>query len=134
MKQDNVSFQKISYVAAFIEKSLTAQDILGCDNTEKKAVLIKEYGYDAIIKEANAKIIDTYHCKSKVTDKMCTYQVLEFKLSDTLNARVISVEDHSTHKKTFLGVPINDQTKTCLGAIAWTFGETEESYTPIIET
>jgi len=38
------------------------------------------------------------------------------------------VEDHSVHKKTFLNVPIQDDTDSTMGAIAWTFSMPKEEY------
>lgn len=49
----------------------------------------------------------------------------------TGHAHVVAVECHSVHKKTFLGVRISDETKTCKGAIASTFPDGE--YAPDAE-
>lgn len=49
-------------------------------------------------------------------------------------ARFVKVQCQTTKKETIIRVPVTDQTKTCIGAIAWTFGEEENNYNPIKET
>jgi len=117
----------------FKEKSFTGKDILQLKNTEQKAVLIQHYGYQQILSDVNAKVIDTYKTKSKVTQKPVICELIEFQLDNT-TLRLVKVEDHSVHKITTLGVPIEDSTKTCLGALAWTFGMKEEEYNLLVET
>ena len=51
-----------------------------------------------------------------------------------LDARFVKVVCPSTGKSTFLRVDVSvPQTSTPLGAIAWTFGMTENEYKPIFE-
>ena len=127
----NTQFHKIAFFSAFVEKNLTGKEILSVENAEQKAELIKEYGYESILADANAIILDTMKTTSCVDGKLCTYQVMDIKLTDRLTQRVVAVECHSTHKKTFLGVRRTEETKTCKGAIASTFPELE--YKPEVE-
>jgi hypothetical protein len=114
---------------------MSGSEILMVKNTEQKAVLIEHYGYEKILKELkDVKVLDEVNDFSKVDNKPVKYQVLEFDL-DRVILRFVRVEDHSTHKVTCLGVPRNEQTKTCKGAIKWTFGlDEKEDYAPVIET
>jgi len=118
---------------AFIDCSLTAKDILNITNAEQRVVLIKHYGYDFICDELGSKTIDSYDGISQVTGKPVHYDLIDFELDGT-NHRFVKVEDHSVHKVVTLGVPVEDGTETCLGAIAWTFGMTEEEYKPELES
>lgn len=136
-----VNFQPNQYKKFFKDKNFTGIDILNLRNVEQKAIIIQEYGYDKILKEVNANIIDTYTGISKITGKQLNYQLFEFTLKDNLNrwgrflnVRLIQVECHTSHHKVTLGVPINNQTNDCLGAIAWTFGMTKEEYKLNIES
>jgi hypothetical protein len=127
---NNVRFPFASAYFAFVKKSLSGKDILGCKNTEQKAYLIMEYGYEFILKDANALLLDTQKVKSKVDGKTCTYQLFEYELAKNLKHKIISVECHSTHKKTFLGA--RQEAKTCIEAIGNTFPNVK--YEPEIET
>ena len=98
----------------------------------------------------NSEIIITYI--SKITGKKVHYELYDLYLTegelrqiatgtasvdhfiDNNVLRVIVVEDHSTHKKVFLGVPVQPDTDNCMGAIAWTFTMSKEDYKPILES
>jgi len=128
-----VYFDNEQFKQFFIEKKFSGKDILKLENSEQKAVLIQEYGYNKILKDVNAKILHTETKISQVTGKPCVSEVLEFKM-DNNTYRVVKVEDHSVHKITTLGVPREKQTETVRGAIAWTFGLSEGDYEPIKES
>jgi len=118
----------------FINKKFKGEDIIKLKNTEQKTAIIQHYGYESIIKSIpNLKTIDTKTVRSKVTNKNTNYQLLEFDL-DGQQCRIIKVECHTEHKPTFLGIPIEKQTETCMGAIAWTFGINTDDYLLEMET
>ena len=132
---EGVNFEPKQFDKFFKNKDFTGVDILKLRNVEQKAVIIQEYGYDKILDEVDANIIDTYTGTSKVTGKELSYQLFDFVLEDTesrwgrvLNIRLVQVECHTTHHKVTLGVPKIPKTNTCLKAIAWTFNLTEEEY------
>ena len=85
-------------------------------------------------RECEIRIIDMHETVSQVTGLPCRYQLLDMEYAPNLKIRAVQVEDHTTHKTVFLKVPISEETSTCLGAIAWTFGLDEETYKPSIET
>lgn len=49
-------------------------------------------------------------------------------------ARMLQVEDHTTHKFAFLSVHIGKKTDTCIEAVAWTFGLTPKEYKLTMES
>lgn len=131
-----IEFTQDEFDKFFVVKQFTARDILQLRNLEQKALIIKEIGYEKLMTMVNATLLDTYQDVSKITGKPVTYELREFIASyqPLLVARFVRVEDHSTHKITCLPVPARDETLTCLGAIAWTFGLTKEEYAPAVET
>ena len=119
----------------FFVKRATPRDIMDIRNAEQKAEVIKHYGYEYVVSGLeNVKILDTKIVKSKITKKSCEYRLIEFDIAQNLQARVVLVEDHTTHKKVFLGVPREKLTETCMGAIAWTFGMESKDYAPKMES
>ena len=118
----------------YVKGDATGRKILSARNVEQKAVLIKLFGYERILTDLDhSRIIDKYEKTSQITGKKTTCQLFEFMI-DSATLRVLKVEDHSVHKLTFLGVPRTNQTKTCIGAIAWTFGLKTEDYQPMMES
>ena len=120
-----IPFSKKLFEKFFKFKDYTGKDILNFKNVEQKAVLIQEHGYEKILEEVGAEVIDTQIGKSKITGKKVIYELLEFEINSAY-LRLIKVEDHTTHKIVTLGVPSN--MKTCMEAIAWTFGFDKEDY------
>jgi hypothetical protein len=125
-----VFFKKNDF-ARLVKRRPNGRAIMAVENAEQKAALIQLWGYERILKSCKSEILDTKKVKSKVDGKTCTYQVLEIKLTERLTHRIVAVECHSTHKKTFLGVRRTEETKTCAGAIASTFPGT--NYKPEAE-
>jgi len=130
-------------------KEINGKDIIKIKNVEIRATLIKFFGYDNLIKELNAKLIDAKDEFNNIDNLPLTNELWEFEmeierrrvrrferneLTNLMKFRFVKVEDWSTRKKVCLGVPINEQTNTVLGALAWTFGMTEEEYVLNIQT
>ena len=129
-----VFFEKELYDKIFIDKTMKGKDIIKLRNAEQKSAITQALGYSYIIDDITGiKIIDTYVDKSKVDGNKVTYEVLEFPL-DNNTIRIVKVEDHTEHKITYLGVPIEKSTETCMGAIAWTFNMEVNKYKPIMES
>jgi hypothetical protein len=87
-----------------------------------------------VLHEFDIRLIDVYEIKSRVTGFSCRYQLMDITYNNNQQIRVVQVEDHTTHETSFLKVPIEEGTSSCIGAIAWTFGLDEETYNPQIET
>lgn len=130
-----VFFDEDLFRTIFIDKKYSSKDILSIKNHEQKAAVIQVFGFEEIIDEIkDKKILDEVFETSKQDGKPVHYQVLEFDL-DGIKRRVVKVECHTEHKTTVIGVPIEKQTETCKGAIAWTFGlNPDEEYNPNIES
>ena len=135
---ENIYFDEELFDRAYITGDMTGKDILAVENAEQKVVLIRTYGYEHILDDVDATVLDTFDGTSEITGKPVHYELFEFNMEVFGRGgrmfRVIKVEDHTTHKSVTLGVPVNHQTRTCLGAIAWTFEMTEEQYKPFIES
>jgi hypothetical protein len=127
-----ISFDKKLYYDITDDK-LSGKEILGIANVEQRMAAIKHLGYGSILESVKAKVKNVYKGKSRITGEPVKYELLEFTMENT-PFRVVRVEDHTTHHTVTLGVPIQRSTETCLGAIAWTFGMTEEEYKPFLES
>ncbi len=128
-----VYFEYDLFDKIFIKKDIIGKDILNIKNTEQKAVTIQWFGYDRMINELGAEMIDSTTTISGVDMKPCICELYDFML-DNVRSRFIRLEDHSTHKITTLVVPVEKETETVIGAIGWTFGMKEDEYCPEIET
>jgi hypothetical protein len=128
-----VYFQPELFNKVFIEENISGEEIFGLRNTEQKAVAIHHIGYDKFIKELNAEKLDTWTTESVINGNIAVCILYQFML-DGIMLRFVEVQDHSTGKKTVLGVPVIKDTETAKGAVAWTFGKKESEYCPTIET
>jgi len=128
-----VYFEPELFNKFFITKKYKSGDILKLRNAEQRSAIIQVYGIETVLKELNRTVIDTWIKKSSITGKDAVCELFECEL-DKQTLRFVKVECHTEHKFTTLGVPINEQTKTCKGAIAWTFGVDEEEYNCMIES
>lgn len=77
--------------------------------------------------------LDTWITESVVNGNMAICSLYQFRLDGSI-LRFVEIQDHSTGKKTALGVPIIEETNTARRAVVWTFGRTAEEYGPTIET
>ena len=127
-----VFFNKEDFEKYVKGKKATGQQIIAVKNTEQKAVLIKIYGYEKVLSDLpNLKVLDIYEKVSKITGKNTKCELMEFDLTKTLKHKILKVEDHSTHKITFLGMP--RQIKTCLEGLAWSFDVKEGDYAKLVQ-
>lgn len=86
------------------------------------------------IPDCTIRVIDIYETLSKVTNMPCRYQLMDIDYGLDQTMRIIQVEDHTTHGTSYLKVPVIEETSSCMGAIAWTFGLDEQTYNPTIQT
>jgi hypothetical protein len=107
--------------------------IFKLENTEHKTIAIQHIGYDKLLDKLGAKKLDEWATDSIVNGNTAVCELFEFEL-DRSTFRFVKVQDHSTGKITALGVPVISDTKTAKGAVAWSFGMTEEEYNPTVET
>lgn len=128
-----VYFQPELFDKIFIQENIGSEEIFGLRNTEQKAIAIHHIGYDKFIKELGAEKLDTWTTTSVVNGNIAICELYQFKLDGNI-LRFVEVQDHSTGKKTVLGVPVIEDTDTAKGAVAWTFGRTASEYGPTIET
>lgn len=116
------------------DKKIKPKDILQIENVEQRGIAIKEMGYTLLLSSIKSFLIDEE--RVTINDKKLIYQVIETDLDDDADrmARFVKVQCPSTLKETILRVPYIKQTESCKGAIAWTFGEKDNEYKPIVET
>lgn len=134
---NGVYFERELYNSIFVDKTMTGKDILLLRNTEQKAIAIQQYGYYSLIKDIGAKKIGEMEIMTKIGP--ATNELFEFDIDSNgswrrIRGRFVKVVDHSTGKITCLGVPIEKNTETVRGAIAWTFRLEEKDYNPVVET
>lgn len=138
---EGVYFEPEFFEMAFKKNAITPEEIMRLKNAEQKAVMIKHFGYEAILsKLKNVKVIDSLKKRWNNTDKEVTYELVEFNIEDAKDfyrnvVRVVKVEwwEGSNKRRTVLGVPREKSTEDCIGAIGWTFGLNRQ-YSPIIES
>jgi hypothetical protein len=128
-----VYFSPELFDKVFIQENVSSEEIFGLKNTEQKAVAIHHMGYDKFIKELGAEKLDTWTTESVINGNIAVCNLYQFKLDGGI-MRFVQVQDHSTGKKTVLGVPVIEDTDTAKGAVAWTFGKKASEYCPTIET
>lgn len=139
-----VWFDELTFKRFFInrtkETGLDSLQVLLISNNEQKAAVIKHIGYTKFMEGIKEyKTLDREQSKSKLDGKDIFYEVIEIEIPTTgirhlMPLRMVKVTDFSTDKIVFLGVPSIEQTETCKGAVAWTFGIDTDKYNPLVET
>lgn len=103
-------------------EKLTAQDILEEPNMEVRRVMLERLGNEKFIEQANLTLLDE-------RDGLKLYAV---RLDWSMHFNLVQCVCPSTLRVYYLRVPPNITSANA--AIAWTFGETRESYRPNRET
>ena len=118
-------------------KSISSRDAILLSNIEQRTVALRALGYDHVLKEIGAKVIDSTVEMTR-NGRPLHYEVLETNLQDDGSspvARFVKVECPSTGKEAVLRVdPKSEATRTCKGAVGWTFGMGPLDYDPLEET
>ena len=118
------------------DKKATANEIMTIQNLEQKGALIKLYGYEYILSELkDLNKLDEEEVKG-IDGNMKKHILYEFSLDNeerSIKCRIMSLDDHSTDRKYFLGVP--PTVKTIKEALSWSFQLKDGSYyNPIIQS
>ena len=103
-------------------KTLTARDMISCENLEIRQVLLRKYGYEKFVNELKGIRVHS--------DKFGELIKLNWKKKEMM--KFVKVKDASTDRVYIIRVPPN--VKTCKEGVAWTFGLREEEYQPQKET
>lgn len=112
---------------AFQPETITSQEILDTTNVELRRVMLERMGYEAFLKQANAKVLDTD------TDPGGERRLLRVPIDNDEPLVCISVFCPSTERQYVLRVP--PQMHTCCQAAAWLAGyDNPDDYHPIAET
>jgi len=113
-------------------KKATGKQIMIIKNAEQKASLIKLYGYEKLLNDLpKLKMLDKKNVKA-IDGQQKSHILYSFEIN-YIKCCMMCLDDHSTNKKYFLGVPntmikIND-------ALAWSFQMEKGSYyKPILQS
>ena len=134
-------FTEGEFLEYFVDEDFTPEKVIQLWNVEQKSAIINEHGFEKVFDSSVAKEIHAHTIDNNGS-------TLEYRLFDLridrrrgIIARILRVQDYSTGKFAYLGVPrrwekddIIIQLDTCMKAVAWTFGMTEEEYKPLVET
>lgn len=141
---DGVSFDRMLWNKV-AKRTISAKEIAEMSNVEQKTVALRLIGYDSVVAELGGRIIDQLSVKHP-SGRTLNYQVIDVELQDDgrgfpfnqarrgisvvmAPARFVKVTCPSTGKETLLRVdPRVEETKTCRGAVAWTFSLREKEY------
>lgn len=119
------------------DRKMPAANVIGLRNIEQRTVALRILGYDRVLEELGAKVIDKKDVVSQWNGRKLHYEVVEADLQDDrpfTNARFVKVQCPSTGKATLLRVDPTVGTATVDGAISWTFGMKPSEYNPEVET
>lgn len=122
---------------AIRHRNISAQDIMKLQNIEQRTVVMRHVGYENVLKDLKTKTLDICKFTHPRTNRPMEYEVLETNLADDNEtmARFVKLIDFSTDRVMFIRVdPRTNLTRTCKGAIAWTFNMGEGDYEPKFET
>ncbi len=130
-----VNFDLRTFKKFFIKNRFGPAEVLSFPNVEQRIALIQHYGFEFLFDHITAKrLIDRDKCVSAVTGNLVLTELYDCNLDGRTVVRLLKLEDHSTHKPVIICVPSLGHTRTCKGAVAWTFGMTEYEYLPEMET
>jgi hypothetical protein len=119
---------------AVAKKTISANDAISLPNLEQRIVACQIIGYDTVLAELGAKLIDE-EINYTSGGKEMHYSLFEINLKDDAvdrPAKFVKVECPTTGRETLLRVP--PTIHTVRTAVAWTFGMRPDDYTPEIET
>jgi hypothetical protein len=120
-----VAITEEMFARAFIDKQMTAQEIMTEKNVEVRAALIAELMSSEVLTAMGAMLIGEETRPSKVDGRPTTCRLYDLTIGAAA-MRCIQVEDHTRHEMYYHFVPKEDATATVLGAIAWMFRKEEK--------
>lgn len=119
------------------DRTITAKETMSLRNIEQRTIALRIIGYDRVLQELGAKILDRKDVVAQPSGRKIHYEVLEADLQDDrpwAKARFVKVQCPSTMKETVIRVDSATDTAKVDGAVAWTFGLRPEQYNPELET
>lgn len=112
---------------AFHPETITAAEILGEANAERRRVLLERMGYEAFLGQADAEVLD------RDRDPGGERRLLRVRIPDDEPLVCVAVICPSTARQYLIRVP--PDTRTCRKAAAWIAGfDAPDDYRPIMET
>jgi hypothetical protein len=124
-----------------VKKTITAKEAISLPDLEQRTVACQIIGYDSVLAELGARIIDK-ETRIMPNGKSLCYKLYRINLKDDIAtsdssinykpAKFVRVECPSTGRETLLRV--HPRVDTVEEAIAWTFGMTQREYMLDVET
>jgi hypothetical protein len=112
---------------AFRPETITAEEVLGEENAERRRVLLERMGYDRFLAQARAEVLD------RDRDAGGERRLLRVSLPGDEPLVCVAVICPSTGRQYLLRVP--PHIRTCRGAVAWVAGfDNPDDYRPIAES
>ena len=112
---------------AFDPETITAAEVLAEANAERRRVMLERMGYEAFLKEADARVLD------RDTDPGGERRLFRVPMEGDEELVCLSVICPSTGRQYVIRVP--PTTDTCHAAAAWIAGFDDPSlYRPLVET
>ncbi len=115
-------------------EKLTTDLILKESNAEIRRCMIEKFGIPRLLKEANAKVLDSKIQRHVVGGEEKMNELLAVDIHGDPDGKLVAlrVVCPSTFREYWLRVPPNQ--KTVQEALAWTFDMKSEEYNPIAES
>jgi hypothetical protein len=111
---------------AFRPESITAREVLGERNAERRRVLMERMGHQRFFKESRARVLD------RDRDAGGERRLLRMRIPDDEDLVCVAVVCPSTRREYLIRVP--PTMRTCRQAVAWTAGfDDPDDYRPIAE-
>ncbi len=141
-----VPYDEDTWDRVFRERSATVQEVMALRDRAAIGVALRHIGWDRVLEQVGCVVLDEMRTKNARGEPL-TYQLVEAFLGDDavysdmsrrsvpVPARFVRVQCPTTMKTSVLRVnPMDPMTRTCKGAIAWTFGMAEKEYAPVVES
>lgn len=156
-KVRGADFTEEEFLKYFVDEDFTSEEVFRLWNVEQKSSIINEIGWDRMFTDVGAKEIHRRTVESNgIKEEYVLYEIMIDK-NRRITARILQVPDSTTGKNHYLGVPklwkkpiqgdgtfdnphlsepstVDIPLDTCMKAVAWTFGMTEEEYKPKVQT
>ena len=126
-----INFDKELFDKVFINKNISSEEIISLSNSEQKAVIIEELGFEKIFSQLNNKTLVDSQIRSfnKKPDRPVNYELYEVGIIESIKSKVLKVEWYEkdgVKRQTILGVP-NNMTDA-IEAVAWTCYKTKDEW------
>ena len=93
-KVNNVSFTPHQFYTFFMQK-YNLKNIMQIENVEQRAVVIKHYGFENILKEIESKKLDSFR----------EYELYQLDFDSNIKLNILKMKCQSTNREFYIGIP-----------------------------